>query len=256
MPPRIERAIVPRKVSRRPLEAPPAPAAPPTAPPPSEKLSGRTKTLDLGLFSGRKPYYVGLDQSLTAFGVAGYSPEDKSAFLWVYRTEARGVRRLLDLQMFVRGCFQQMGLRCGGEPGHVVMEGYAFSRQMGHALGECGAATKLALISALGYAKPVAYPTIPTTQQVKKFCTSNGNAKKDDMKLHVYKKWGVEVSDDNLADAYTMARMAAAIELPEHMDYQYERQVIGVLERHTEWPTLEVTRPTRSSTKAKRASSG
>lgn len=220
----------------------------------SQSLLGRIKTVDLGLFSGRKPVYVGIDQSLTAFGVAGYSPKDGTAFLWVYRCEARGVQRLLDLKFFLKGCIQQMTLRCG-EPLHVVMEGYAFSRQMGHALGECGAATKIGLIEALGYAKPVAYPTIPTTQQVKKFCTSNGNAKKDDMKLQVYKKWGVEVSDDNLADAYTMARMASAIDTGV-TDYQYEHAVIGVLERHTEWPTLEMTRPTTSSKRAKRASSG
>lgn len=256
MPPRIDR---PRPVSKAPVRAFKAPAE---LPRPSastqgvEKLSGRTKTVDLGLFSGRKPVFVGIDQSLTAFGLAGYSPEDGTAFIWCYRAEARGVRRLLDLQFFIKGCFQQMTLRCGGDPEHVVMEAYAFSRQMGHALGECGAATKLALISTLGYAKPVAYPTLVIPQHVKKFATSKGNAKKDDMKLAVYKKWGVEVSDENMADAYSMARMAAAIEVPEHMDYEYERQVIGVLERHTEWPTLEQTKPMRSSGKARKASSG
>lgn len=256
MPPRLDRPRQPSEAPTEPLEPLPLPARPSAPVPGVERLSGRTKTVDLGLFSGRKPVFVGIDQSLTAFGLAGYSPEDGSAFLWCYRTEARGVRRLLDLQFFVRGCLQQMALRCGGDPGHVVMEGYAFSRQMGHALGECGAATKIALIQALGYANEVAYPTIPTTQQVKKFATSNGNAKKDDMKLHVFKKWGVEVSDENMADAYTMARMAAAIELPEHMDYEYERHVIGVLERHTEWPTLEQRRPTKSSGRVRRASSG
>lgn len=197
---------------------------------------------------------MGIDQSLTGFGLVGYSPKDGTAFLWLYRSDARGVKRLLDIQFFVTSTLKQIVLRCG-VPGHVVMEAYGFSSQKGHALGECGAATKLALIHALGVCEMVAYPTTPTPQQVKKFATGKGNAKKDDMKLAVYKKWAVELSDENLADAYTMARMAAAIEVPEHMDYEYERQVIGVLERHTEWPTLDTTTtPSRSSGKAKKAS--
>ena len=46
----------------------------------------------------------------------------------------------------------------------------------------------------------------PTT--LKKFVTGTGRAKKDLMLLKVYKKWGEEFSDDNLADAYSLARMA------------------------------------------------
>lgn len=200
----------------------------------SQSLLGRIKTVDLGLFSGRKPVYVGIDQSLTAFGVAGYSPKDGTAFLWVYRCEARGVQRLLDLKFFLKGCIQQMTLRCG-EPLHVVMEGYAFSRQMGHALGECGAATKIGLIEALGYAKPVAYPTIPTTQQVKKFCTSNGNAKKSEILKACYKNWGVDLPSEDMADAYAMARMAAGLE-GHALDYKYQQEILDKLEKHTEWP--------------------
>ncbi len=43
---------------------------------------------------------------------------------------------------------------------------------------------------------------------LKKFVTGDGRAKKDLMLLKVYKKWGVEFSDDNLADAYGLARHA------------------------------------------------
>lgn len=41
---------------------------------------------------------------------------------------------------------------------------------------------------------------------LKKFVTGKGNAKKDLMLLKTYKKWGVEFSDDNLCDAYCLAR--------------------------------------------------
>ncbi len=43
---------------------------------------------------------------------------------------------------------------------------------------------------------------------LKKFVTGDGRAKKDLMLLKVYKKWGVEFDDDNLADAYSLARFA------------------------------------------------
>lgn len=43
---------------------------------------------------------------------------------------------------------------------------------------------------------------------LKKFVTGDGRAKKDLMLLKVYKKWGVEFDNDNLADAYGLARFA------------------------------------------------
>jgi len=43
---------------------------------------------------------------------------------------------------------------------------------------------------------------------LKKFVSGDGRAKKDLMLLKVYKKWGVEFDDDNLADAYGLARLA------------------------------------------------
>jgi len=43
---------------------------------------------------------------------------------------------------------------------------------------------------------------------LKKFMTGKGNCKKDLVLLNVYKKFGVEFCDSNLADAYVLARMA------------------------------------------------
>lgn len=42
---------------------------------------------------------------------------------------------------------------------------------------------------------------------LKKHITGTGNGKKNLMLLKVYKKWGIEFDDDNLADAYGLARM-------------------------------------------------
>jgi len=43
---------------------------------------------------------------------------------------------------------------------------------------------------------------------LKKFITGKGTAKKDLMLLKVYKKFNVEFDDDNLCDAYSLARLA------------------------------------------------
>ena len=51
------------------------------------------------------------------------------------------------------------------------------------------------------------YDIIPPTT-LKKFITCKGNAKKELMLLNVYKRWGVEYKNNNLADAYSLARMA------------------------------------------------
>ena len=42
---------------------------------------------------------------------------------------------------------------------------------------------------------------------LKKFVTGKGNAKKELMLMRVFKKWGVEFEDNNLCDAYCLARM-------------------------------------------------
>jgi len=52
----------------------------------------------------------------------------------------------------------------------------------------------------------------PTPGQLKQFVTSKGNTKKSEVMLQVYKKWGKEFSDDNLADAYTLAQMLKGLD--------------------------------------------
>jgi crossover junction endodeoxyribonuclease RuvC len=86
----------------------------------------------------------------------------------------------------------------------VAMEGYSFgSANRAHMAGELGAAVKLALYD-LG-----SVPLIIPPSSVKKYATGKGNAKKDLMILACYKNWGVEFSNDNEADSYCIAKIAA-----------------------------------------------
>ena len=68
--------------------------------------------------------------------------------------------------------------------------------------------------------------------EVKKFATGKGNAKKELMIKAVYKKWGFDTNDQNLADGYVVARLRLAQyelqnELKQMSDFlEYEKSVL------------------------------
>lgn len=55
--------------------------------------------------------------------------------------------------------------------------------------------------------KGIKYKVIEPTV-LKKFVTGKGQCKKNLILLKVFKKWGIEFDSDDLADAYSLARMA------------------------------------------------
>lgn len=138
--------------------------------------------------------WVGIDQSYTGFAVT---------VVWDtgYRTtcrklEGKGVERLKDAQKIVGGL-------CTLQPVDVAIEGYAFgATQTAHMAGELGGAIRLTL-DQYGYT-----PLVVAPAALKKYAIGKGNAKKDEVILGVYKNWGVEFSDNNMADSYVLARIA------------------------------------------------
>ena len=50
---------------------------------------------------------------------------------------------------------------------------------------------------------------------LKKYASGKGNAKKQEMLLQIYKRWGVEFNDDNAADSYALARLVGKISISE-----------------------------------------
>lgn len=86
----------------------------------------------------------------------------------------------------------------------VYIEGLSFGSK-GQAVSQLGACHYLTRIFL--YQNNFNYRVI-TPGQLKKFVTGKGQCKKDLILLNVYKKWGVEFDDDNIADAYSLARMS------------------------------------------------
>jgi crossover junction endodeoxyribonuclease RuvC len=54
------------------------------------------------------------------------------------------------------------------------------------------------------------YYEVPPSS-VKKFATGKGNAKKDELVLPIYKRWGFEHESDNVRDAFVLAQIAQAL---------------------------------------------
>jgi len=86
----------------------------------------------------------------------------------------------------------------------VYMEGPAY-QATGQRILQMGA---IHFLTRVLFFKNNVYFRVIAPGTLKKFVTGKGNTKKDLMLLKTYKKWGVEFEDDNLCDAYGLARMA------------------------------------------------
>ena len=59
------------------------------------------------------------------------------------------------------------------------------------------------------------YPLKVPPMTLKKYAAGKGNAKKQEMLLQIYKRWGVEFNDDNAADSYALARLVGKFSINE-----------------------------------------
>jgi len=155
--------------------------------------------------------FIGLDLSLTNTGyVELLSPNGgilncpSQAESWKPPKGLFGVERLNWYNNKIRDmCINHN--RQGQLIAWVGIEDYAFARPFQMApIGELGGVVRLHLFKAgLPY-------RLYTPQQVKKFCSGKGTSKKSTMILSVYKKWGFETTDDNIADALAIAKLTQA----------------------------------------------
>lgn len=182
-----------------------------------------------------KDVFVGIDQSYSGFALCAYYPvaKDTQDCVWKYPPAkyGTGIDRLNSIEAELASTLYRLD-RDGWIVQHVAMEGYAAARKFGREqAGELGAVVKRAVRAWLD--PPACYPTIVPPTSLKKYVTGVGNAAKDNMLLGVFKKWGVEYTDNNKADAYGLARMAEAIHTG-NTNFQYERDVLDKLHPYTE----------------------
>ncbi len=148
----------------------------------------------LGNFKGR---YLGLDLSLNSTGVAEISETHLEHYRWRPPEDMRGAERLAwydkKITMLLHGCSYTA----------VVIEGYAYGRSnRAHQAGELGGVIRLALWRN----RPGAvYVVAPSTH--KKFVTGHGGSPKALIPLHLFKRWGLTVEQEDEADAVGLALM-------------------------------------------------
>ena len=158
------------------------------------------------------PVYIGIDQSYSGFAIT--SINDSGFYTTVYKSDFRGVDRLADIRDHLRFALDRCEIK------DVAMEGYAFGSQMANMLGELGGMVKLELHD---LAK---YPLIVPPTVLKKYVAGKGQGvSKSQMLLNVYKTWGVEFNDDNAADSFALAKIAAG-----EVKYAYQKEVITKLQ--------------------------
>ncbi len=160
---------------------------------------------------------MGIDPSLTSTGMV---------VLWgtgeqwrALTSKRRGVERIRDLADPLIETAEKT------RPDLIAIEGYAFGAK-GRALfdlAEFGGVLRYNLW--LGGHNYIDVP--PST--VKKFATGRGNAKKDEIMLAVYKRWGVEFHTSDEADAYVLARIALALTEGDRNLTEFQREVVKAL---------------------------
>lgn len=168
--------------------------------------------------------WVGIDQSYTGFAVVAINVSTGEHYDHLGKFPpakyGTGVDRLLAIENWL------MEVLSGWDIDWICMEGYANGSKFGREVaGELGYATKRLLRR---WHPQQLLPTIVPPTSLKKFVTGKGNAKKNEMLLGVYKKWGVEYSDDNLADAYSLARVGEALDTDVPLA-KYQQEVLTAL---------------------------
>jgi len=117
----------------------------------------------------------------------------------------------------------------------VAIEGFGFASQSGFLLGGIGWGIRLGLFD-----KSINYVEVAPAA-LKKFTGCKGNAKKDELAVEIFKRWGFEHPSDNVRDAYVLAQIARAL----HEDVPLigpQREVIEALKNPPEKKRKKVAR--------------
>lgn len=155
---------------------------------------------------------IGIDQSLTGFGLTILDVDDPTVFItYVFKSSYYGIERLVDIRKWLFDVFADIDK--DKIIVNVAMEGTVLASSSALVLGELYSIVRLTLHDFFfkeGDEK-CRYPLRVPPMTLKKYAAGKGNAKKQEMLLQMFKRWGIEFSDDNAADSYALARLAAGI---------------------------------------------
>jgi Holliday junction resolvasome RuvABC endonuclease subunit len=134
---------------------------------------------------------VGIDPSLTA---TGYAHTDGSLNTCPL-SKVTGDERLWKIYLWIRGVLKVE------KPQYAVIEDLPTHAHGAGITGMVQGVVRLALME-----RSIQYRTVPPAT-LKRFAVGRGNATKADMRMELYKRAGVDVRDDNQADAYWLREL-------------------------------------------------
>ncbi len=170
----------------------------------TEKKKGVIKGKDIikakNIKKNTDPIFVGIDHSFTGTGVVLLDKDGEILEQKLIKSNSKQTieERLIDLRDQLSFIPVIVNLK------RVCIEGPSYGSN-GQFILQMGALHFL--IRILLFEHNVDYKIV-TPGALKKFVTGKGNAKKNLMLLKIFKKWGIEFDDDNLGDAFSLARMA------------------------------------------------
>lgn len=151
---------------------------------------------------------IGIDQSLTGFALTILSNDDPTQYItWVYKSPYFGIERLADIRQWLTD-------NLGYAEEHwvindIAMEGTVLASHAALVLGELSATVRLAIFDFFEEEDDRRFPLKVPPMTLKKYAAGKGNAKKQEMLLQIFKRWGIEFNDDNAADSYALARLVS-----------------------------------------------
>jgi hypothetical protein len=181
-------------------------------------MSAPLKFYDGGLDKSAKRLAIGIDQSYTGFAFTALDIDTGNWMTTVSKAPGTHVDRLYWIGRNLENSLVTLSKEA--DEVLVAMEGYAYGAQLANMAGELGGLVKLTCYMYLdGFEGKYPYIVAPTT--LKKYVTGKGTGiQKNQILLHVYKKWGIEFNDDNAADSYALAHLISG-----RAELAYEKEI-------------------------------
>lgn len=173
---------------------------------------------------------LGIDASYSGFGLVSLNRDSQATSVHGVFDRVKGPDRLLQIESWL---IEQLSILPPVE--HICMENYAPGAKFGREkAGELGGLVKLTLRRWI--AGDAGYPTLVVPMQLKVFVTGSGKGSKDQVTKEVLRKWGYNALNNDVADAYGLAKAAQALQWGADSCLAYEKALLGRLTRHTEHP--------------------
>ncbi|MGI5136328.1 MULTISPECIES: hypothetical protein [unclassified Streptomyces] len=182
--------------------------------------------------------WIGIDQSYSGCAIVHHvrydendTYTDEKVCDFSPKAAGLGIERLLHVHHELLAHFQDIARL--GYVAHLCYEGYAYgAKYRREELGELGAMMKTALALAFpSHFEDRVHAVAPST--VKKFATGSGRADKDKVMLAVYMRWQYQPPSHDVADAYTLAHIAEALDRPEPPELKFQREVLATVRSPT-----------------------